>query len=562
MSADAVYTMNASTVINIRGSYNSIHDSFGASQYELKADDLSKLWNGNTWYEPYLKNLPQIYFPGMYIEQGSKTQLGVKSYWYQTPNSFNLESTLSKNIGRHYLKTGAQYRRDNTTAARPAFMNLDFRPDDTANTFNSPNTALSGDAWASFLLGVMDSSSTVSTIPLQEPRNNYIGAFIQDDFKVNSRLTLNLGLRYEYYSPMKDPTHRLSRYLDLTAPIPELQGSNAPQLPAQATALRTASPIYNGAWIFTDSDHPGSWDSPKLLFMPRLGLAYKVNNKTALRAGWARYIIPATLTDGLNILGSVPYPGYDATSTAVAPLQGVPQETLANPFPGGLVPVAGKAFGAYTNLGGNATWFDQNFTPGVNDRINVSLQRQLPGQILADVTFFTNIGHNLPYTHNLNMVDPRISYAVGNAVNQSVANPFYNLLPANQMPGQLRTQKNVSVNQLLTPYPQYGGTLSEALIGGAGDHYKSLQISVRRPVANGFNLMVGYNYNRDVDQEFYDDVGSYLQELMWMPTQNPRQRLTGAAIYQIPVGKGHRYLNGSNRIVDGILGGWSVSGLF
>ncbi|MGH9664449.1 MAG: carboxypeptidase-like regulatory domain-containing protein, partial [Bryobacteraceae bacterium] len=138
MSADAVYTMNASTVINIRGSYNSINDSFGAPQYELKPDALSKLWNGNTWYEPYLKNLPQIYFPGMYVEQGSKTQLWVKSYWYQTPNSFNLESTVSKNIGRHYLKTGAQYRRDNTTAARPAFMNLDFKPNDTANTFNSP----------------------------------------------------------------------------------------------------------------------------------------------------------------------------------------------------------------------------------------------------------------------------------------------------------------------------------------------------------------------------------------------------------------------------------------
>jgi hypothetical protein len=109
------------------------------------------------------------------------------------------------------------------------------------------------------------------------------------------------------------------------------------------------------------------------LFEPRVGLAWKINDKTALRTGWARYIIPATLTDSLSILGSVPYPGYAATSTVVAPLQGIPQATLANPFPGGVVPPTGNSLGRYTALGDTATFFDQNFKPGVNDRINVSL---------------------------------------------------------------------------------------------------------------------------------------------------------------------------------------------
>jgi hypothetical protein len=561
ISGDAVYTINATTVFNIRGGYNSIDDSFGAEALKLSEAALAKLWNGNKWYQSYLADLPQIYYPGISVKQGSGTTLGRATYWYQTPNSFNLESKISKSLNKHYLKVGGEYRRDNTTAARPAFMNFVFNPANTANTFNSPNTAVSGDAWATFLLGALDSSSTVSTIPLQKPRNNFFSGFVQDDYKINPRLTLNLGLRYEYFSPMKDPDHRLSRLLDLTNPIPELSGSNAPQLPAAAAALRTSAPTYNGAWIFTDANNPGSWNPPKLLFMPRIGMAFKVNDKTAIRAGWARYIIPATLTDGLNILGSVPYPGYDATSTAVAPLQGVPQETLTNPFPGGLVPPTGKAYGRYTNLGGAATWFDQNFTPGVNDRINISVQRELPAHMLADVTFFTNLSRNLPNTQNLNLVDPRIGFQVGNAVNQSVPNPFYNLLPANLMPGQLRTQANVAVSQLLAPYPQYT-TLNDSLIGSRNDHYKSLQIAVRRPFANGFNLTVGYNYNRESGQEYYNDVATYLRKFSWQPAQTAYHRLTGAAIYELPFGKGRKYMGNANRFVDYALGGWSTSALY
>jgi hypothetical protein len=560
-SGDAVYTLNATTVLNFRGAYNSINDSFGVPDRQLKASDLQKFWSGNPWYQSYLQDLPQIYYPGITVNQGSGASLGKTGYWYQVPDSFNVESKISKNIGRHYVKTGGEYRRDNTNAARPRPMSFVFNPALTADTFNNPNTALSGDGWATFLLGALDSSSSISSIPIQRPRNNFIGLFIQDDLKLNSRLTLNLGLRYEYFSPMKDPQYRLSRFLDLSSPIPELQGANAPQLPAAAVALRKAPPTYNGAWIFTDSAHPGSWNSPKTLLMPRLGLAWRLNNETALRAGWARYIIPATLTDGLNILGSVPYPGFDATSTAVAPLLGVPQERLSNPYPGGLVPVAGKSFGRYTNLGGSATWYDQDFTPGVNDRFNISLQRSLPGRLVADVTFFMNLSHNLPYTYDLNQVDPRIGYQVGNAVNQAVSNPFYNLLPAGKFPGQLRTQQNVAVSQLLRPYPQYAA-LTETLIGGAEDRYKALQISVQRAFSGGFSLILGYNYNRESGQEFYDEVDTYTKTLTWQPAQNPRQRLTGASIYELPFGRGRKYMTAVNSIVDGMLGGWSISGLF
>jgi hypothetical protein len=161
----------------------------------------------------------------------------------------------------------------------------------------------------------------------------------------------------------------------------------------------------------------------------------------------------------------------------------------------------------------------------------------------------------------MNQVDPRIGYAKGNAINQSVANPFFNILPKNKFPGQLGTQRQVAVRELLRPYPQYGA-LTEALRGGFGNNYKALQMQFQRPFANGFNMVVGYNYNRERNEEFYDEQDNFTLTPTWQPARNARHRLTGAAIYELPFGKGRPFMNGANAIVDGILGGWAVSGLF
>jgi len=568
-SGDAVYTMNASTVLNFRYGRNAIVDSFGVPEATLQASDLAKFWPSNSWYTSYLNDLPDIYYPGINVRSanaGSATAtgnavIGKSGYWYQEPESWNVESKMSKNVGRHYMKIGGEYRHQAVNASRPRPMTFDFQPALTADTYLAPNVNLRGDAFASMLLGVIDQNTNIQSIPIQRPRVGFFGLFFQDDFKITKDVTLNLGLRYEYFTPMVDPEDRLSRSLDLTVPIAQLSGANQPVMPAQVTALRQAAPIYNGSWVFTDSNNRGSWNAPKNLFMPRVGVAWKLNDKSALRAGWARYIVPSTLTDGLDILGSVYYPGFDAISTAIAPLLGVPQQTISNPFPGGLVPVTGKNLGTFTNLGGVANWYQQDLKPAVNDRFNISLQRQLPGRVLADITFFMNIGSNLPYAYNLNQIDPRIGYQNGNAVNANVPNPFFNRLSPQQMPGQLRTQANIAVNQLLRPYPQYGD-LWERTRGGLSNRYKSLQMQFIRPFSNGLNMVFGYNFNRERNQEFYDEQDNFTHNLTWQPARNARHRLTAASVYELPFGKGRRFMNQSNAVLDGILGGWSLSGLF
>jgi hypothetical protein len=129
------------------------------------------------------------------------------------------------------------------------------------------------------------------------------------------------------------------------------------------------------------------------------------------------------------------------------------------------------------------------------------------------------------------------------------------------MPGQLRTQRTIAVSQLLRLYPQYGG-LTETLRGAVGNRYKALQMQFQRPFVNGFNFVIGYNFNREQNQEFYDEQDTYTRNFTWQPARNPHHRVTGAAIYQLPFGKGRKYMNNMNPVVDAILGGWSTSGLF
>ncbi|MBM3796064.1 MAG: carboxypeptidase regulatory-like domain-containing protein [Acidobacteria bacterium] len=560
-SGDLVYTINANTVWNIRSAYNSIVDSFGVPEALLKTSDLEKFWPGSQWYSGYLQGLPDLYYPGINVARGTNTALGRTGYWFQEPDSYNIESKLSRNQGRHYMKFGGEFRKERVVAARPRSFTFNFGPALTANTFAAPNVGLSGDGWATMLLGALDGSSSIASIPLQKPIVDYWGFFFQDDFKVSQRLTLNLGLRYEYFTAMRDPDDRFTRFLDLTNPIPEFQGANAPVLPAQVTALRAAAPAYNGAWVFADKNNRNSWNAPKNLFLPRAGLAWRVNDKTALRIGWARYIVPATLTDGLSILGSVPLPGFDAQTNTIPEIQGVPQQRISNPFPAGLIPVTGKTLDRYTNLGTSGTWYDQNFTPGVNDRFNVNLQRQLPGKILADLTFFMNTGRSAPFNYDLNQVDPRIGFRLGAAATVPVDNPFFNRLPANRMPGQLRTQRQVPQTELTRPYPQYQ-SLVQSLIGGRGNRYRSFQMQLQRPFANGWNFVVGYNYNRERNEEFFDVQDNFTRNFTWQPAPNARQRWTGAMIYELPIGKGRKHMGSMNGAADALIGGWSLSGLF
>jgi hypothetical protein len=172
-----------------------------------------------------------------------------------------------------------------------------------------------------------------------------------------------------------------------------------------------------------------------------------------------------------------PYPGFDATQYIPALNQGIPQAVISDPFPmatNPLIPPVAKGYGRYQGLGeSNATWTNQGYKRSMNDRINVSISRQLPNQIVTELTYFMNFGSGLPSVDNLNMMDPMIGYTNKSTIDKQVENPFYQYLSPSKYPGPNRNQKTVALKTLLVKYPQYGN-LFEAWRSGRRERYQAL----------------------------------------------------------------------------------------
>ena len=218
-------------------------------------------------------------------------------YWNQAPKGESINAKISQQRGSHYLKAGLEYRRSYGLSFVSNTSRFNFPASLTANTPVNPNTLDTGSAVASFLLGAMNPDATqMIGGPAPDPHIKYWGMFIQDDWKVSRNITLNLGLRNEYETGFYDPQRFFGRGLDLSAPVPEMQ-ANPPQMPAQALALVGANYFkWNGLYQWTGDGNPsGMWDSQKFTLQPRAGIAIRITDRTAFRAGYARYVTPMEL---------------------------------------------------------------------------------------------------------------------------------------------------------------------------------------------------------------------------------------------------------------------------
>ncbi|MGA1996507.1 MAG: carboxypeptidase regulatory-like domain-containing protein, partial [Bryobacteraceae bacterium] len=436
MNADLIYTINPRTVLDVHADYDSVVDAYNSTP--LPASGWSAFWGSNQWYQPYFQNSPgtPIYEPDLTI---NGTNFGGRGfYWNQNPRGEAYSAKVSQQRGSHYLKAGVEYRR--TWGPEYVSNTTQFQSDTsfTANTYNNPNTNIYGDQFASFLLGPLSNDTEMVGGPVPVSISSFWGFFIQDDWKLNRRITLNLGLRDEYETPWEDKDRFLSQAMNLSTPIAPMV-ANPPSMPSLATNL-VGNSFYSwtGAWNFTTNSNPGMWTAPKLALAPRAGIAIKIDDKTALRAGYARYVIPTEYNftaapisgfEDVNFL-EPPFFGMTGYQFAAPLLQGVPQETLSNPFPASnpllpnFGPVNGKALGSYVGIGGeNLLWYPQNFKKAYNDRFNINLQRQLPAGFVASFTYFLNLGHQ-HYTQELNAINPNIELQYANNpayLNQNVA---------------------------------------------------------------------------------------------------------------------------------------------
>ncbi|HEV8395752.1 MAG TPA: TonB-dependent receptor, partial [Vicinamibacterales bacterium] len=451
VAGDGVYVMSDKTTLNVRGSFYNMTDEFYNPALLLGEDGLKGLWPNN-WYRS-LYNSGYVYYPALDVTSGTGTgttnRLGRQGReWFQHPDAWTISARLNRYQGRHNLKWGGEIRSYYGEAARFEPINLVFNSALTANSSDTPDVTNTGNQWATFMLGALDNLTSARLVPLQNPDLRGYAGYFQDDVHLTDNLTLNVGLRWEYEPGPTDPENRLSQRLDLTQPIPEMQ-TTPPGIPAQALQLMASKGYaysYTGAWVFASESNPHAWHSSATNFLGRLGANYRLSDDSVARFGYARFLMPSTnvrdtLGDFVN-----QYSGYAQTTTTLGLANGVPRQTLADPFPAGSNPVIepyGQSYGRYTNLGSAVSLDQYELRPQLNDRFNLSYQKELWGRMVVDASYFFNLGSRVPYDINLNMADPSFRYEQKTLLNTQVNNPFRNYLTPDKFPGQLRNPATV-----------------------------------------------------------------------------------------------------------------------
>jgi hypothetical protein len=563
-SGGVTWARSANMVIDATYAYYGFIDQ---SNPVSKFEGYDKLWPGNNWYKAiHDSGVIPVVSPGMRITHGdggsimSSYSQGIGTngpYWWKQPTQDFSTVKMAYSRGAHYLKTGFESRGSRSPQTpQITWPFFSFNAVSTAATYLNPDTRITGDGFASFQLGAVDGASMPVRVPANLTFRMY-GLYLNDDWKIGRKLTLNLGLRYEYEQPYREMDDRAARGVDLTVPIPEFQGANAPQMPAAVRQYYPGSWTFNGAYRWTENGG-GQWNAGPGTFSPRVGLAYRVDDKTSIRAAWGRYVGPWTRST--NITQGNFY-GFSLETAAPGPILGVPQMTLDNPYPPStfpVQPVIGKTLGGNTGLGNALSWIAVERPRQYINRINVSVQRQLAMGMVVDATYYIN-RFNTPSTRNVNMMDPRIAFTNRTAINQAVANPFYNILTPEKFPGTLRNQRTVPLSALMVPYPQYGALNVGEFDNNGGTLFQQLAIRVRKSYSNGLTFLGGYSYTYARNLVYYDDQDNFLLNRTWVPDTQPRHRVTFGGTWELPFGRGRWLGKNSNRFVDALIGGWNFS---
>ncbi len=475
------------------------------------------------------------------------------------PNSHVVHGDFTKVLSGHTIKAGIEYRKlllNFLQLGNPA-GSYSFTQQWTQR---NPVAAsgVQGFALASLLIGVPNGGA-VSHDPKPASASSYWGLYIQDDWKLTTNLTINMGLRWDADVPRSERYNRYS-YFDLSAPSP--------------IAGRVAGfPNLVGAMKFTDAENRHQTPTDLNNFGPRFGFAYKLGRKMVLRSAYG-LMYAGSVMQAAGSSGSAGMEGYRGSTNMIVSLDGrTPINFLRNPYPDGFnfPPGTGGQFGgAATNLGlGVGESFFVDFVNPVIQQWNFNVQREMGGNIVLEAGYLGSKGNHLidgEGNMTYNQLPPEL-FSLGNSLNDLVANPFFGVITN---PNSTMSRSTVTRAQLLRPYPQYT-SLNGFRKPQANSIYHSLTARAEKRFSHGLGLLASFTAGKLIDDAsqvvtFLGPAGNkqnfYCRKCeRAVSTQDVSQRLVVSLNYDLPFGRGRKFGAGLPRVAEWAVGGWQVNGI-
>jgi len=523
------------------------------------------------------------------------TQCCVDTHFAHTLTSYS--SALQWVAGRHSIKVGGEQR---------VFLNNFWQPNYPTGSFNfardvttqQPGQGLGetdtpqGNPFATMLTGFAHDAQ-YNIVPAVSDKSKETAFYVQDDWKVTPKLTLNLGIRYEWSTPYSERNNRLqfSNFTGTTGyTIPV---SPAPGFPEIGTVL--------GTTVFPTSSYRNA-KVDRNNFAPRFGFAYQAAPNTVIRGG-------AGVFYGMSVATNFQYAGPAFQKSAniyfTKDNYATQYATLSNPFPAGLAPPQGTKYGTLAQWGyGNASDLDTGTARnGEIYQWNIGIQHLLPGKIVIGVDYSASRSTHLPWagaggisTRDRNFISSAtraqaVALAPGGDVtgylNSLVPNPFQCFFVTVASPGSWcpsapifspadtvdsrYLDDTIPLINLLRPYPQFDGNFEGLPKLVAMSRYNSLQIRFQKRASRYVSFEGNYTLSRSTDNssagrnawignlvldnpQLLDDLGAEYG----LSSNDATHRLTTAFIVDLPVGHG-RWIGGDmNRLTDAVVGGWSL----
>ena len=430
---------------------------------------------------------------------------------FQNPTTINPKVNYSRIVGRHSLKAGYEYQAINTDI-------FDFNPqygqDNYAGQFSKAGTA-SNNLYnlADFLLGARSAYNLNNQIVLNYRQRMHFG-YLQDDWKVNSKLTLNLGARYEFATPQWEDKNRLSNYDPVASKLIQAKDGS----------------LYDRTLVNPDRNN---WS-------PRVGLAYQVTPMTVVRSGYGISYIHFNRMGGENLLG---YNGPSIVNLTINQLATQPLCTGDNyrncfrltqqGYPAGLVDPAN-----FSTATTRTNYTPSDYRTSYVQSWHLTVQREIAKNLVLDVAYVGNRSNGLMILGDYNQARP-------NAIGENTA--------------------------LAARRPITGFDYIQISYGGGFASYHALQTKIEKRYSSGLYLLNSFTWSKAIDNvsghlEAYNGdnsrvnyrnvkaekgIGSYDQ-----PFNN-----TTTLLWELPFGKGQRWGASMPKVVDGVLGGWRLTGI-